>query len=628
MEREQNERASVRVLSRVITVLAIAMTAVQLWTYAFGLLPAMEQRSLFLGFTLGLVLLIDIRDGLKRDKLDLWSIFLLFGSVAACVYTFFAWNGMSLRIISPEKLDIVMGILILAAVIKCTNRRLGLALPLITLVFLFYALLGSYLPGEIGTGYFTVQRVTAHLTMSTSGVFGTVLGTAAKYIFVFVIFGAFLEHSGASAFFLELTDRLLGGTKGSGAKVGVLSGALFGTISGSAVANVMATGPMTIPMMKKNGMNGMFAGAVTSIAGTGGQLMPPVMGTAAFIIAETIAVSYGAVTKAALIPGVLFYLTLWVAINFHSNRLGLTGTKERKDWRPLMKGMVFYATPIVFLIAAISVLRWSPIKAGLWATVLVVVLSQFNKADRMGLKRILKAMEKAAYDSLSVGAACAVAGVIIGILSLTGLGLKFSGLLVALSGGHLLVLLVLTMLAGLILGMGMTTTSVYIVLSVLVAPALTAFGIAPMAAHLFVFYFGILSCITPPVATAVYAAASIAGESPMKLGWYTTKLAIPIYLLPFLFILNPELLMLEGSIWAILLEFILAALSIAALTAAVEGYCRTRLGLVERVVLALCPFAMLQRGIPLKLCAAAVILAVFLWNWRRGRSGQRSRDAQ
>lgn len=619
MELEKTPRPSVKVLDRLLAVLAIVMTGVQLWTYTFGLLPAMEQRSLFLGFTLALLLLMDLRDGLKRDKLDLWSIFLLAGSLIACAYTFLCWNAMSLRLIAPEKLDIVMGILILAAIIKCTNRRLGIALPLIMLVFVFYALLGSYLPGEMGTGYFTVQRLVAHLTMSTSGVFGTVLGTAAKYIFVFIIFGAFLSHSGASAFFLELTDRLLGGTKGSGAKVGVFSSALFGTISGSAVANVMATGPMTIPMMRKNGMSGMFAGAVTSIAGTGGQLMPPVMGTTAFIIAETIAVGYGAVTKSALIPGLLFYLTLWVAINFHSNHLGLAGTKERKDWRPMLKSSFFYVTPIVFLILAISVLRWSPIKAGLWSTVLVVVLSQFNPRDRMGLKKILKAMEEAAYDSLTVSAACATAGVIIGILSLTGLGLKFSGLLVALSGGHLMLLLVLTMAAGLILGMGMTTTSVYIVLSVLVAPALISFGISPMAAHLFVFYFGILSCITPPVATAVYSAASIAGESPMKLGWYTTKIAAPIYLLPFMFVLNPELLMLEGNIFQILLQFTMAAIGLAAIAAALEGCFRTRLSVPLRIVLGLCSLSLLERSVPISLGCTALILLIFIHNFIRSK---------
>lgn len=604
----------IRVLNKIISCIAVLMTAVQLYTYVIGLMPAMQQRTLFLGFIFTITLLIKIKNKLMKNKIDIWSISLLIASIISCSYVFFNWNEMSLRIVSPTSLDIIMGIIIITAVLDCTNIKLGIILPLLTMLFIFYTLIGWKLNGEFGTTYFSLQRLTAYLTMETSGIFGIVLGTAAKYIFIFVIFGSFLEYSGASEFFLEFTDRILGTTKGSGAKVDTISSGLFGMISGSAVANVMATAPMTIPMMKKNGFSSTFAGAVSSIAGTGGQLMPPIMGTAAFIIAETISVSYSSVAKSALIPGILFYSTLWITINIHSNHLGIKVNDKKKEWISMLKMGFYYAVPIGFLIITVSFLKWSPIKAGMWAIALIIVVSQINSQKRMKFVDIFRAMEYAAYNSLSVGAACATAGIIIGILSLTGLGLKFSGMIVLFSGENLVILLILTMISGLILGMGMTTTSVYIVLSVLVAPALVSFGISLMAAHLFVFYFGILSCITPPVSTAVYAAASVAKESPMKLAFYTTKVAAPIYLIPFMFIFNPELLMLEGGIIRIGMEFIFSLISIIGIAASLEGYYRSKFNKLERIILFLCSIVIFKRIIIAKLLTATVIVGTLFLN--------------
>lgn len=469
----------------------------------------------------------------------------------------------------------------------------------------------------MGTVSFTIQRVISNLTMETSGIFGTILGTAAKQIFVFMIFGSFLELSGASEFFLKITSTMLGSLKGSGAKVNTMAGGLLGMVSGSAVANVMAVGPMTFPMMKKDGFSNNFCGAIAAISGTGGQLMPPVMGTAAFIIAETLAVSYGEVTKAALIPGILFYLTIWITINCHSNHLGLEGRQEKAEWMPVVKDGFYYLVPIIFLIITISVLKWSPIKAGMWSTVLVVAVSQLNKEKRMTLKTIIQAMENSAKGALTVSAACAVAGIIVGILSVTGLGLKFSTVLLAFSGGHKIVLLIVTMVAGLILGMGMTTTSVYIVLSVLVAPALVDFGVEPIAAHMFVFYFGILSCITPPVATAVFASASLLNVSPIKLGLYTSRIAIPIYIIPFLFVLNPALLMLEGTgVW-IIVEFILSALTVIALCSSIEGCFVTELNGPERVLLFVGAVCELHTSVMVKLFSNLLIAIILLKNIRQ-----------
>lgn len=607
----------ITILDSLISFLCVLLTGIQLISYIFGIFPAMQQRSLFLGFILSIILLIHIRSKLERKILDLWSVFLLLGTIFAASYTFINWYEMSFRVIRPEKLDLMVGILMIAAVVNCANIRLGRPLPLIGMLFIFYALFGQYIKGNMGTVSFTIQRVISNLTMETSGIFGTILGTAAKQIFVFMIFGSFLELSGASEFFLKITSTMLGSLKGSGAKVNTMAGGLLGMVSGSAVANVMAVGPMTFPMMKKDGFSNNFCGAIAAISGTGGQLMPPVMGTAAFIIAETLAVSYGEVTKAALIPGILFYLTIWITINCHSNHLGLEGRQEKAEWMPVVKDGFYYLVPIIFLIITISVLKWSPIKAGMWSTVLVVAVSQLNKEKCMTLKTIIQAMENSAKGALTVSAACAVAGIIVGILSVTGLGLKFSTVLLAFSGGHKIVLLIVTMVAGLILGMGMTTTSVYIVLSVLVAPALVDFGVEPIAAHMFVFYFGILSCITPPVATAVFASASLLNVSPIKLGLYTSRIAIPIYIIPFLFVLNPALLMLEGTgVW-IIVEFILSALTVIALCSSIEGCFVTELNGPERVLLFVGAVCELHTSVMVKLFSNLLIAIILLKNIRQ-----------
>ena len=607
----------ITILGSLISFLCVLLTGIQLISYIFGIFPAMQQRSLFLGFILSIILLIHIRSKLERKILDLWSVFLLLGTIFAASYTFINWYEMSFRVIRPEKLDLMVGILMIAAVVNCANIRLGRPLPLIGMLFIFYALFGQYIKGNMGTVSFTIQRVISNLTMETSGIFGTILGTAAKQIFVFMIFGSFLELSGASEFFLKITSTMLGSLKGSGAKVNTMAGGLLGMVSGSAVANVMAVGPMTFPMMKKDGFSNNFCGAIAAISGTGGQLMPPVMGTAAFIIAETLAVSYGEVTKAALIPGILFYLTIWITINCHSNHLGLEGRQEKAEWMPVVKDGFYYLVPIIFLIITISVLKWSPIKAGMWSTVLVVAVSQLNKEKRMTLKTIIQAMENSAKGALTVSAACAVAGIIVGILSVTGLGLKFSTVLLAFSGGHKIVLLIVTMVAGLILGMGMTTTSVYIVLSVLVALALVDFGVEPIAAHMFVFYFGILSCITPPVATAVFASASLLNVSPIKLGLYTSRIAIPIYIIPFLFVLNPALLMLEGTgVW-IIVEFILSALTVIALCSSIEGCFVTELNGPERVLLFVGAVCELHTSVMVKLFSNLLIAIILLKNIRQ-----------
>jgi TRAP transporter 4TM/12TM fusion protein len=572
---------------------AVAMSTFHVLT-AISSIPSMEQRCIHVGFALVLTYMQSIINTKNKISRTVSFIFII-GVLASTIYVFDQWHDMIMRIAFPEKMDIYMGCIITIALLEAARRKLGWALPFLAILFILYALYGKYLPKVIGHRGYTLKRVMSVLYMELSGIYGQVAGISATYIFLFVLFGAFLENSGAGQFFINLSTATVGKTSGGSAKVTTVSSCLFGMVSGSCVANVMTVGPLTIPMMEQSGYSKRFSGAITSVAGTGGQFMPPIMGAAAFIIAETLGIPYMSVAKAAFIPGVLYYLAIIFIIDLRSSKLHMKGLDKVPDWKEVLKKDFYLSIPVLLLVYFLAVVRWSPIKSGLWAIIAMIVVSWFRKDTRMGPKKILNAFEAGAYGSLEVAVVCALAGIMIGMLSLTGLGLKFSNLLLMLSGGKLPVLLVLTMIAALILGMGMTTTSVYIILSVLVAPALIKMHVPPLAAHLFVFYFGILSAITPPIATASYAAASIAKDDPMKLGWVAWKIGLSGYILPFMFIFSPELLM-EGTWYNIILTTISSTIGIFALSVSLEGYFHGDMNFVYRTLLFIAAICLLYSG--------------------------------
>lgn len=579
---------------QIMWIIAIAMSTFHVFT-AVSSIPSMEQRCIHVGFALTLTFMQSIIDGKNKLYRAISFIFIV-GVLVSTAYVFDQWHDMIMRIAFPDKLDIYMGCVITIALLEAARRKLGWALPFLAILFILYALYGRYLPASIGHRGYSLKRVMSVLYMELSGIYGQVAGISATYIFLFVLFGAFLENSGAGKFFIDLSTATVGKSSGGSAKVTTVSSCLFGMVSGSAVANVMTVGPLTIPMMEQSGYSKRFSGAITSVAGTGGQFMPPIMGAAAFIIAETLGVPYMNVAKAAFIPGVLYYLAIIFIIDLRSSKLHMKGLDEVPDWKTVLKKDFYLSIPVLLLVYFLAVIRWSPIKSGFWAILAMIAVSWLRKDTRMGPKKILKAFEAGAYGSLDVAIVCALAGIMIGMLSVTGLGLKFSNLLLALSGGRLPILLALTMVAALILGMGMTTTSVYIILSVLVAPALIKMNVTPLAAHLFVFYFGILSAITPPIATASYAAASVAKDDPMKLGWVAWKIGLSGYILPFMFISSPELLM-EGSWSAVILATISGTIGIFALSVAVEGYYRGEMNVIFRVLLLAAAFCLLYSGL-------------------------------
>ena len=595
---------------------AVAMSTFHVFT-AISSIPSMEQRCVHVGFALTLTFMqafLSSKNVLKRTL----CFVLIVGTIVSTAYVFDQWHDMIMRIAFPEKLDIYMGCVITIALLEAARRKLGLAMPLLAILFILYALYGRYLPQSIGHRGYTLKRVMSVLYMELSGIYGQVAGISATYIFLFVLFGAFLENSGAGKFFINLSTALVGKSRGGSAKVTTVASCLFGMVSGSAVANVMTVGPLTIPMMEQSGYSKRFSGAITSVAGTGGQFMPPIMGAAAFIISETLGIPYMSVAKAAFIPGVLYYLAIIFIIDLRSSKLGMKGLDEVPDWKAVLKKDFYLSIPVLLLVYFLAVVRWSPIKAGLWAIAAMLAVSWLRKETRMGPKKIFKAFYAGAMGSLDVAVVCALAGIMIGMLSMTGLGLKFSNLLIALSGGSLPVLLILTMIAALILGMGMTTTSVYIILSVLVAPALIKMHIQPLAAHLFVFYFGILSAITPPIATASYAAASVAKDDPMRLGWVAWKIGLSGYILPFMFIVSPELLMM-GNLMSILLATVSGVMGIYALSVALEGYFKGDLNIVFRIVLFAAACCLLYPGYVTDIAGYAVFAAVLLPRWWKAR---------
>ncbi len=576
--------------ARIVTLVALAMSAFHLYTAQFGLFSAMVQRPIHLLFACMLVMLVfPARRSLGTGEYPwYWRLldWLLIAALAAALLHIVAtYKELVARGGEATDLDLWLGGLLIVLVLETTRRVMGPALPIITIVALAYTLWGHYIPGLWGHRWIDLEQVISYQYLTTEGLFTIPLGVSASFIFVFILFGAFLVASGTGEFFIQFANALAGHLKGGPAKVAVLSSASFGSISGSAVANVVSTGSFTIPLMKKIGYRPVFAGAIESVASTGGQFMPPVMGAAAFIIADMLGVTYLEVCKAALIPAVLYFVALLYMVHLEALRLGLRGLNrsELPHLGTTLKEGGHLLLPAVVLVIFL-VMGYSPMKSGLWALGAVVVVSWLKPRTRMGPRAILAALEKGAKGCLEVALACACAGIVIGCVTQSGLGLKFSSLVIQASGGSLFLSLLFVMLASLVLGMGLTTSAAYILTIILAGPVLVDLGVKPLAAHMFVFYYACLSCITPPVALAAFAAAGVAGSKPFPTGFESMRLAIIAYLVPFIFVYHPVLIW-QGSWWAILLSFISAMLGCVAIGSALMGFLETRLAIWLRLVL-------------------------------------------
>jgi TRAP transporter 4TM/12TM fusion protein len=507
----------------------------------------------------------------------------LFASLTVVVCLYLAWQHKDLvrRSGSPTSLDLVFGTVAVLLVLELARRATGWGLVAVCVLALAYAMAGPHLPGFLAHRGYGPERLVEHLYLSTEGIWGVPLGVSADFVYLFVLFGAVLEAAGGGALLIALADRVAGRTRGGPAKTAAVASAFMGSLSGSAVANVVTTGTFTIPLMKRAGFKPFFAGAIEAAASTGGQLMPPIMGAGAFILATWTNIPYVRVATAAIIPALLYYAALLAAIHFRAGRMGIEPSATRGTER--VANRLHLLLPVVLIVAFLAAGR-SPMRAAFWGVVSALALAYLAPATRLSLVGLRGLVEGAGRGAVQVAAACAAAGIVVGVASLTGIGLRMSELIVTLSHGSLLVALVLTALGSIVLGMGLPTTAAYVVLAALGAPALVQLGVPLLAAHLFIFYFGCISNVTPPVSLAAFAAAGIADAPAVRTAASAAVLAIAGFLVPFMFIYGPPLL-LEGPVVEIAWVTITAVAGVTALAAAAMGFGRRNLVLWERVVL-------------------------------------------
>jgi len=580
--------AKLGILAKIATWIAIVMSSYHLYTGAFGAPEALLHRSIHLMFTMVLIFLLYPFSKGKTGWMSRLGDFVFLGiSLGAILYIFFNYEYFINRYPYVHPLsaaDMAIGILFVLALLEAARRSIGLAMPITAIAFLIYAYIGPSLPGLLRHAGFNTEVIIDQLYMTTEGIFGIPLGVSATYVILFIIFGVFLEKSGTGQFFMELAAATTGKAAGGPGKIAVISSGLFGTISGSAVANVMVTGQFTIPMMKRTGFQPHFAGAVEATASTGGQIMPPVMGAAAFVMAEFMGIPYLTVCKHAIIPAVLYYLSVFMAVHFEAVRTDLRGMLEAP---PRLAAVVLSRGHLLLPVAVMLYILfegYTPMYACIFSIIAALILANVKKETRMGLEKILDALEDGAKGALQVACACACAGIIIGIVNLTGLGLKFTGFVLYLAGESLAPALLFTMIAGIILGMGLPTTAAYIVMAALLVPGLIKLGIVPIAAHMFAFYYAIISAITPPVALAVYAGAGLAGSNIWKTGLAAVRIGAPGFIIPFMFAYEPSLLFV-GSAWEILSAFISASIGVIMLAGGLIGWFVWRVNIVERLLL-------------------------------------------
>lgn len=611
---------------KVATVLAIILALVHLLNAAFaGMLISYEIRAIHLGGILLLTyLLYPARHKWMHSKLNFAAdMVLLIGAVLSCGHLFSIARNLNRHVGNGLLVDTIFGIVLFICLIEATRRVMGWIVPALALLFTLYCFVGPYMPGALLHRGFTLVRTTSHMYLTTEGMFSAPLGACAEYLILFSVFGAILNVSGGSKFFTDLAMSLCGRYRGGPAKVAVLGSALFGCVSGSAAANVMVTGQITIPMMKGYGYKSKYAGAVEACASSGGQLMPPVMGAAAFIMAEMIGCSYLTVCAAALSPAVLYYFSLFLAADAEALRLGLD--KKHLDNIPKTKDVLREGYPFIIPIAALifflAVMKYSAQKSVLYSTIIMLVIVQIRKSTRVPLKALAVAVRDGVFAAIPVALACSCAGLIIGSFSLTGLGLKLSSFLVELSGGKLMLLLVLTMFCSLVLGMGMPTTAAYVVLAVLVAPAIIKMGVPAIAAHLFVLYFGVISAITPPVALAAFSASCLSGDNPMSIGVTACRLGVVAFIIPFMFVYNPAILLM-GNVGSIILNIIQAVIGVIAIAYASSGHIFRKLNPIFRILLLVAGIGLITEELYSTLIGAAIIVAIFAFEFVTSKKAQ------
>lgn len=582
LDREQAYREHTCWRQYITVVISVVFVLFQLYATLTGHITAQILRATHLAFIQLLAyLLFPASKKMRKDTLPWYDVVLALIGASCWMYIVINFDTLVRRSGNNTALDVIIGVVGILILFESCRRIVGLPIMIIAGCFVFYAFVGKYLPGFMHHRGYSLQRVVCHLFYNTEGIMGTPIGACSTFIFLFILFGALLEKTGIGQFFIDVCNAIAGGASGGPAKVAVLSSALLGTVSGSSVSNTVGSGSFTIPMMKRLGYKGEFAGAVEASASTGGQLMPPIMGAAAFLMAESLGMPYITIVKAAIIPAVLYFTGIFITVHLEAKKMNLKGLPKDQlpKFMPLFLGRGYMLLPLLVIIYFLCTGKTAVFAAlmGIVSCLIIgfaVSLVDLAKGRRptFNVKDMVDVMCAASRNIISVAIACGMAGIIIGIVTLTGLGLKMGAGLVTLAHGQLFFTLIFTMVASIILGMGAPTTANYLITSTITAGAIIQLNVLPLAAHMFAFYFGIIADVTPPVALAALAGAAIAKAKPMRTAVNATKLAIGAFIIPYMFVFNSQMLMIDANALQLIYILITALIGMFGISVALEGY--------------------------------------------------------
>ena len=604
-------------------IFAILVTLYHLvFASGFWMPETLKHRSLHVSMILILAFAMYPATKKASRKIIAWYDYILIAlSAAVPLYMWLDYFNIINRAGKPNSMDVIIGTLLTLLVLEATRRVCGMALPILGVIFILYSLMGTKqglipvnIPGIFLHRGYTWQKLMSHFFANTEGIYGSSVNVASTYIFLFIAFGEIMNKCGMGKFFNDIANALAGGSKGGPAKVAVVASGLLGMINGAAVAVVVTTGSFTIPLMKKTGYDNEFSGAIVATGSVGGQLMPPVMGATAFIMAETLGIKYSTLLVSAIIPAVIYYMGILLQIQMRAEKMGMQGTP--KDQLPkvgeVMKEYGHLAIPLVFLIYMLFFSGKTVIMAAFYTILFTIVVAQLRPNTRMSLNDIIDAMVASAKSTVSVAIACACVGIIVGVCSITGFALNMASTIIQIGGQSLMFTLMFTMVTCMILGMGLPSIPSYIITSTIAAPALVTLGIPPIAAHMFCFYFAMFANLTPPVALAAFAAAGIAGGSPMKTGWASVKLALAGFILPYMFVYNTELLLLDTPIAKGIQVAITAAIGVFLISVAVEGFLFRKVNAVLRILCFAGAYLLIDSGLITDIIGIAICVGIVL----------------
>ena len=589
-------------------IMAISMSIFHLYTA--GTLPfdVFVQRSIHLMFVFSVIFLLH---PFQKGKISFIDIIATLLGIATCIYVFINYENIRMQSGLSIGYQYVIGIIITLLILEACRRAIGMALPILAILFILYARYGSYIPGIWGHRGLSIERIFGFLYLTSDGIWSIPLGVSATMVVMFIIFGQFLKEAGVGDFFMDFSQSIAGKMIGGRAQVAVISSALFGTVSGSATANVATTGSFTIPLMKSAGYKPDFAAAVEAVASTGGQIMPPVMGAGAFIMAEMLGVRYFSICKAAIIPAILYFLSVFFCVHFKSLKLGFTKEKSSKKMKEIFLKSGYLLLPLVVIIYFI-IRGFSPMRSAFYGVIAILIVSILNKEVRKNPKKFIHALEWGARSAIGVAIACACAGIVLGIVSMTGLGIKMTTVILGMSKGNIFYALFLAMLGSIILGMGLPTAVAYIIAAIVTCPALIQLGIVPIAAHMFVFYFAILGTITPPVCLSVYVASGIAQSNWLKTASNAIAMALPGFIIPYIFVINNSMLLI-GSIYEIIEVVFTATVGVFVLAAATMGYFYNNLNIIDRMIMVISAICLIIPSYKFEIVGLTLLLLMIIF---------------